>query len=151
MARPTSREKSAVARALIELRRRLGETQQSMAVRLGTTVTSVARWESMPDRQPNAVMLMNFWLLSREHGHRDLMKVLQQALHALEKAEQRKAEQWREQHERWMKLLRTAEALLELANQFAAENHPSAPKLLGLAMENAALAKAGWSGSWGNL
>src|SRR5215471_8057275 len=102
MARPASRQKSAVAQALIELRHRLGETQQSMAVRLGTTVTSVARWESAS--KPGGVMLMNFWLLAREQGYKDLTKVLHRALEELERAERRKADEWLQQHERWMKL-----------------------------------------------
>ena len=149
MARPASRQKSAVAQALIELRHRLGETQQSMAVRLGTTVTSVASWESAS--KPGGVMLMNFWLLAREQGYKDLTKVLQRALQELERAERRKADDWLRQHERWMKLKNSSAALEEIANQLLTEGHPCGSKLAHVSAEIASLAKAGWSRSWESL
>ena len=79
MARPTSRRRTPTAKALIELRRRLGETQQSMAERLGCVLQSVARWETSSRPQSITVLAALRDLAEREK-HPDLAAVFGKAV-----------------------------------------------------------------------
>lgn len=56
--------------ALVELRRRLGLTQQQLAVALGKAVVTVARWETR--RAPSARELVALGAFCRSAGQHDL-------------------------------------------------------------------------------
>ena len=60
----------ALADAVKELRRRASVSQQAMAVRLGTSVRTVAHWEA--GRRPSYKSLVQLGSLSREFGATDL-------------------------------------------------------------------------------
>lgn len=70
MARPTSREKHPLSVALINLRKALGETQQQFAARLGTAITTVARYET--SHPPSGAVLQKLALIALDAGLEDL-------------------------------------------------------------------------------
>lgn len=59
-----------VSEAVRELRKRLGETQQSFATRLGLAISTVVRYEL--SRPPKGVALKQFYDLATASGHADL-------------------------------------------------------------------------------
>jgi transcriptional regulator with XRE-family HTH domain len=78
MPRPTSRKKSAVSLALTALRESLGDTQQQFAVRLNTSVVTVARWET--SHEPTAKTLERLLKLAKKHRHAESTKIFETAL-----------------------------------------------------------------------
>lgn len=58
--------------AVLELRRRLGDTQPGFASRLGFSVRSVANYES--DRPPKGRALVKLAEVAHRHSHIDLAK-----------------------------------------------------------------------------
>jgi DNA-binding transcriptional regulator YiaG len=68
----TKRRRPPLSYALIELRQRLEETQQSLAQRLSVSVHSIALWETK--NPPGGLMLLRLSKLAEEHGHEDLAK-----------------------------------------------------------------------------
>jgi transcriptional regulator with XRE-family HTH domain len=61
VSRPTSKPRTAVQQALVELRRQLGITQLQLALELGVTPTTTARWETThPPRGPALQRIAQF-------------------------------------------------------------------------------------------
>jgi len=149
MGRPTSRKKSPIAKAIAELRARLGETQASMAVKLGVSLQSIARWET--EAAPHHMHLTRLWLLAREHGYKDLMKVFYGRINQLQAPDQRKVEAQRAQYDRWGKIQNTVIDVMQEAQQLSKEGHPAAPRLADLASKLISLTRAAREWSWGNL
>jgi transcriptional regulator with XRE-family HTH domain len=73
-----SREKTAIQQALIELRKRGGLTQLELALQLGVTPVTTARWES--SHLPHGKRLNQLSQLAEEKGASDLAKVFRGAL-----------------------------------------------------------------------
>jgi transcriptional regulator with XRE-family HTH domain len=65
MARPTSRKKSELSKAVVELRVLLGENQQAFSNRLGIALNTVARYET--SRPPSGEMLLRLGQLAAMH------------------------------------------------------------------------------------
>lgn len=78
MARPTSRPKSKLSRALIELRSRLGESQQTFSNRLEVSMVTVSRWER--DWPPRGSLLRQIRDLAREKEYSDLALIFEDHL-----------------------------------------------------------------------
>jgi transcriptional regulator with XRE-family HTH domain len=78
MARPTSRKKSAVSLALTALREAVGDTQQQFAVRLGTTVVTIGRWET--SHPPSGKTLERLLKLAKKHRHAESVQIFEAAL-----------------------------------------------------------------------
>lgn len=76
--RPTSRTRDEVSAAVAALRGALGETQQQFAARLGSGITTVARWETT--RQPETGMLVRLMQLADAEGQPDLAGLFQLTL-----------------------------------------------------------------------
>jgi transcriptional regulator with XRE-family HTH domain len=79
-------ELSELSVAVAELRKALGLTQQQFAQRLGTSITTVARWETT-GRSPSGSTLLRLrvlaqrqWQKARDERLRDLMDVFHSAL-----------------------------------------------------------------------
>jgi transcriptional regulator with XRE-family HTH domain len=88
-----------VQKALIELRRRLGETQQSMSDRLGVSLQSIARWETSDP--PVNITLATLHQIAEDNGHHDLADAFKAALDVLKEAQQRKANDILDEIARW--------------------------------------------------
>ena len=78
MARPTARTRSAISDAIIKLRATLGESQQQFANRLGSAVTTIARYET--SRPPRGKALAQLADLARSTGQLELARVFSDAL-----------------------------------------------------------------------
>jgi transcriptional regulator with XRE-family HTH domain len=70
--RPTDIVRSPAANSVIELRAALGETQQQFAMRLGSSMGSVARYET--NRDPTARVLARMYLAAIESGQCGLIE-----------------------------------------------------------------------------
>src|SRR4051812_10678184 len=70
--RPTDIVRSPAANSVIELRSKLGETQQQFALRLGSSIGSVARYET--NRDPTRRVLARMYLAAIESGHCGLIE-----------------------------------------------------------------------------
>jgi len=66
-------ERNDVQQAIVELRRRLGMTQQDLAIHLGKAVVTVARWETA--RPPRGESLAALVRMAQAAGHDDLAAV----------------------------------------------------------------------------
>jgi transcriptional regulator with XRE-family HTH domain len=77
MARPSAKEKQQISLAVIELRRRLGETQQDFANRLGIALPTVARYET--SSPPRGAVLDRIAQLARENHFVDIAEDLEDA------------------------------------------------------------------------
>jgi len=71
-------ERNDVQQAIVELRRRLGMTQQALAVHLGKAVVTVARWETT--RPPKGESLVALIRMAQAAGHDDLAAVFTRSL-----------------------------------------------------------------------
>ncbi len=148
MARPTSRRRSPLAKALIELRSRLGETQQSMAVRFGVAVQTIARWETTGE--PQSIMLWRLWELAREHQYDDLRDIFVAALDKFKLAERRKAENMMNDIERWREIQAGWIQVMEEGMKLSAENHPAGARITQLAARLGELTTKAREWAWGN-
>jgi transcriptional regulator with XRE-family HTH domain len=70
--------RSVVSQALIELRKLLGETQQQFANRLGTAITTIARYETT--RPPRGRVLVRLEQIARSEGHKNCARAFRSAL-----------------------------------------------------------------------
>jgi hypothetical protein len=70
-----------VQAAMVELRARLGLSQQDLSNLLGVGLPSVGRWETRED--PAGIMLANLRDLATKHGHGDLAAVFVKRLNEL--------------------------------------------------------------------
>lgn len=78
MARPTSRVREPISEAVIRLREALGENQQQFANRLGTAITTIARYET--SRPPSGQALVALAKLAVEHDRTDDAILFRKAL-----------------------------------------------------------------------
>lgn len=69
MARPTSRVRKPISEAVIRLREALGENQQQFANRLGTAITTIARYET--SRPPSGQILLYLARLAVEYDRHE--------------------------------------------------------------------------------
>jgi transcriptional regulator with XRE-family HTH domain len=74
MARPQTVVKNQLSLAIVELRRRLGYSQQAFSNFLGLSLNSIARWEL--NSRPAPEMLKRLIEIAMEHGYSDLEDVL---------------------------------------------------------------------------
>lgn len=70
--------RSVVSQALIELRKLIGETQQQFANRLGTAITTIARYETT--RPPRGRVLVRLEQIARSKGHKKCARAFRSAL-----------------------------------------------------------------------
>jgi transcriptional regulator with XRE-family HTH domain len=73
MARPTSRRKSKLSKAVCELRTRLGWSQQTLSNRLGVALNTIARYETA--REPSGEALLKLGDLASVSHHWDLSEL----------------------------------------------------------------------------
>src|SRR4051794_39269066 len=66
MARPAIKHKSEIAAAVVQVRNKLGESQQAFSNRLGVAIQTVARWET--HRPPSGEILLVLAQLASQHG-----------------------------------------------------------------------------------
>ena len=78
MARPSSRHRSDLSNAVIQLRRSLGDTQQQFAMRLGLAMTTIARYET--SRQPQGDVLLQFARVAEDNGYSKLAQIFRRAM-----------------------------------------------------------------------
>jgi len=73
MPRPLSTHRTPISQALIELRTRLGDSQQAFSNRLGVALQTVTRWET--SNPPTGMALSRLGALAVDCGHPDLSAV----------------------------------------------------------------------------
>jgi len=78
MARPTDRTRHPLSKAALQLRLALGETQQQFAARLGTAITTIARYETV--RPPSGLHLGPYLKVAAEHRFLDIAIVFKKAI-----------------------------------------------------------------------
>jgi transcriptional regulator with XRE-family HTH domain len=78
MARPTTKEKSPLSRAVVELRTRLGENQQAFSNRLGIAMNTVARYET--SRSPSGYALLQLFQVANDNLFASLAQVFGEAI-----------------------------------------------------------------------
>lgn len=64
MARPTLKKKSPLSQAIVDIRAKLGESQQAFANRLGMALQTVARWETQGP--PSGYILVRLEQIARQ-------------------------------------------------------------------------------------
>jgi DNA-binding transcriptional regulator YiaG len=103
-----------LSKALIELRRRLEHTQESLARHLNVSLHSVALWETK--RPPGGLILLRLSRLAEEHQHADLAKTFADAVEGEKRMDRedlrREGERW---GNIWIGLNRIASEALDLA------------------------------------
>ena len=119
MPRKTSSRRTPVSRALIELRSRMGETQQSLSALLGVSLQSIARWET--SAPPVNMALANLHRMATEAGHHDLAKVFMDALEALKGKQRRKLDETLDEIARWHEINAHLKAFGEEADRLREE------------------------------
>jgi transcriptional regulator with XRE-family HTH domain len=74
----SKRKKTAVQKALTQLRKSLGMTQQELSERLGVILNSVSRWES--SRPPSGHSLWQLQRFARDVGAPEIAAIFQRAI-----------------------------------------------------------------------
>jgi transcriptional regulator with XRE-family HTH domain len=97
-----SKKRDPVSIALAELRRRLGDSQQSFSNRMGVSLPTVARWETTS--RPTGASLHMLESIARSNGHEDLALEFARAFETLQVADPRKAVDLHLQRMRWAEL-----------------------------------------------
>ena len=106
MSRPTKTKtktkprRAPLQRALIELRRRTGHTQESFSRELGVSLPTVGAWEAN-GRLPLDIMLARLADIARKNGHDDLATIFHGGLLELQKDRAQKAADIFDEIARW--------------------------------------------------
>ena len=112
---PKRKTRPELSRALIELRQRLGETQESLARRLNVSLQTVALWETR--RPPQGIVLLRLSSLAEEYQHRDLAQIFEEAV---DNETRQVRDDLRLEQKRWERILsglvEIQDAALELEN-----------------------------------
>jgi transcriptional regulator with XRE-family HTH domain len=74
----SSKKKSTMASAVVELRSTFNENQQRFSDRLGLAIATVGRWE-IGERHPSPRFLREMWRLAAEQNRADLAQVFADA------------------------------------------------------------------------
>ena len=104
MSRPSKKPKRApLQKALIELRRRTGHTQESFSRVLGVSLPTVGHWEAK-GRLPLDIVLARLADIATKAGHADLAQVFMGGLDELKASRAQKAEDILDEIDRWHKI-----------------------------------------------
>jgi transcriptional regulator with XRE-family HTH domain len=145
--KPKSRPK--LSQALIELRTRLEDTQESMSRRLDVSMHSIAIWETK--RAPAGVMLLRLSKLAEEHRHADLAKIFADAV---ENEKRLDYEDLLREARRWTDLFNKLAEIQKEANKLYRDDRPdpftTAHRILNLTNEMETLAHDAQAWSWRN-
>jgi transcriptional regulator with XRE-family HTH domain len=98
--------------ALIELRKRLGETQESLARRLNVSLQTVALWETR--RPPQGIVLLRLSSLAEEYQHTDLAQIFEAAV---DNETRQVRDDLRLERQRWERILRGLAEIREEAER----------------------------------
>jgi DNA-binding transcriptional regulator YiaG len=138
-----TRTRSHLSLALIELRQRLEETQQSLAHRLNVSLHSVALWETK--NTPRGLMLLRLSKLAQDYGHADLAEIFADAVG---KANRRVRELLNSEEELWDKIFTRLYRIQLEADKLA--DAAARDRIISLAKEAEQLAETAQEGSWRN-
>jgi len=155
MGRPTTRKRTAVMKALIELRARTSQTQQSMAHYLGCALQSIARWETV--MEPQGYVLHMLADIARVDMHNDLAEVFEAAIAKSKLEDRRRAEEIEADVKRWYEikdLLLSLEdegaAMSDKQNPLYVKPHPAGPRIQQKAMKLMELTEQARRLAWRN-
>jgi DNA-binding transcriptional regulator YiaG len=137
------RARPALSQALIELRRRLEDTQQSLAQRLNVSLHSVALWETKS--YPTGLMLLRLSKLAQDNRHTDLAKIFADAVG---QENRRVREMLNFEQDIWDKLF-TALYRLQLEGD-KLDDVAARDRIVNLAKEAEQFAEKAQEGSWRN-
>jgi transcriptional regulator with XRE-family HTH domain len=98
---PKRKSRPELSKTLIELRKRLGETQESLARRLNVSLQTVALWETK--RPPQGIVLLRLSSLAAEHQHADLAQIFEGAV---DNETRQVRDDLRLEQSRWERILR---------------------------------------------
>jgi transcriptional regulator with XRE-family HTH domain len=134
---PKRKTRPKLSKALIELRRRLGETQESLARRLNVSLQTVALWETK--RPPMGIVLLRLSSLAEKYLYMDLAQIFEEAV---EDEPRQVRDDLRLEQKRWDRILfglidiqNEAERLSSIAPAAATRIRLIAEDLAGLALE----------------
>jgi transcriptional regulator with XRE-family HTH domain len=99
---PKTRKRTPVQVALIELRGRLGHSQESLARQLKVSLPTVGKWETTTP--PTAVALAVLYKLAADNGHEKLARVFDTALEQLKATRPRIVQDIRQEQMRWTQI-----------------------------------------------
>ncbi len=100
----TKPRRAPLQRALIELRRRTGHTQESFSRELGVSLPTVGAWEAN-GRLPLDIMLARLADIARKNGHDDLATIFHGGLLELQKDRAQKAADIFDEIGRWHEIM----------------------------------------------
>jgi transcriptional regulator with XRE-family HTH domain len=109
----SKRKKTPLQRAIIQLRRNLGFTQEDLAREMSVTLPAVGHWES--DARPGNIALARFAQLAQDHPV--LAKVFMDELAELKETQWRKAADIFDEIGRWQKIKATMKAIGDQADK----------------------------------
>jgi transcriptional regulator with XRE-family HTH domain len=125
--RKSTSRRTPVQKALIELRRLLGETQQSMSDRLGVSLQSVARWETT--EPPVNITLATLHQIAVENNYVELAQAFRDALETLKEKQRRKVDDIMDEINRWHHIREHLTALADEAQILTTRKHPAGPRI----------------------
>jgi DNA-binding XRE family transcriptional regulator len=140
------RSRPKLSGTLIELRHRLGHTQESLAHDLGVSWQTVALWETK--RAPSGIMLVRLWKMAQEHGHADLVKMFDEAMR--EWAKGIRLQKVLEESKRADDIDAGLRELDELGKKLVAEDHRLGRRIVEVTAQVSALADKSRKWSWRN-
>jgi transcriptional regulator with XRE-family HTH domain len=147
-----SKSRPKLSQALIELRTRLEDTQESMSRRLDVSMHSIAIWETK--RAPAGVMLLRLSKLAEEHQHADLAKIFADAV---ENEKRLDHEDLLREARRWADLFNKLALIQKEANRLHRDEADSravrlgvAHRIMSLTNEMETLAHQAQAWSWRN-
>lgn len=133
---PKRKSRPQLSSALIELRKRLCETQESLARRLNVSLQTVALWETR--RPPQGIVLLRLSSLAEEYQHTDLAQIFEAAV---DNETRQVRDDLRLERQRWERILRglaeirdEAERLRDVDPRLRDRIQEIAESLLGIAL-----------------
>ena len=148
MARPASRRKTPIQKALIEMRRRLKHSQQSMSEFLGIAMQTIARWET--SGEPGAPALVMLWNLAKTYKFDDLSAVFEAEIRGMKEDDPRRSDRIQLDLERWTKIMGLLGEIAAIGHQLTAEGHPEGTRLSIFAREVTELSEQACRWAWMN-
>jgi transcriptional regulator with XRE-family HTH domain len=125
----TRKSRPKLSATLIELRRRLGRSQESLARGLHVSLQTVALWETK--REPPSKALLQLSYLARRNHHLDLAQIFEETgVRAMHEEER---ERHQEEVQRWSDIEAALIELKAFATRLTKEKHPLGERMTELA------------------
>ena len=142
---PKRKSRPELSSTLIELRKRLGETQESLARRLNVSLQTVALWETR--RPPQGIVLLRLSSLAEEYQHADLAQIFEAAV---DNETRQVRDDLRLERQRWERILRGLVEIQEEAERLRSVDPRLRDRIQEIAESLVGVALAAREWSWRN-